>query len=502
MKKIINNKALYLFLLPLFFVLHGYVENFGLVTGRDSLILAAIYMGAVIVVYFLCWLLFKNHIKAALYAALIMGWYFFFGAIHDFLKNHSIPLLHKYSILLPLFVVVMVTIAIYLKRTKQTFYRVTFFLNMLLIIYLLVDLGSMGWKASHPNADRLSVYYNNNNHYKACDTCASPDIYLLLFDEYSSSGTLKEAYGYDNSGLDSFLVQQGFHYFPNSYSNYNFTSFSMASILNMQYISGLKDPRACTIEDYAYCNNLIRNSEVLKFLSSRQYDIVNYSVFDLAGNPTLVEQSVLPVKTRLITDQTLFNTMKRDIGWNLYMGKFEIKWLTRNIVYTNMNDNNMFMDLVKKESTRQSSRPRFVYVHLEMPHPPFFYDKDLRLRNVKDIYADGMTSVPHYLGYLPYTNARIKELVTTIQQNTERKAVIILLSDHAYRGLPAGQPAIHYFGNLDAVYFPGRPQQTITDSSSAVNSFRFIFNTLFNQQMPMLKDSVIFLKDKEMNADF
>ena len=38
----------------------------------------------------------------------------------------------------------------------------------------------------------------------------------------------------------------------------------MASLLNMNYISGIKNPDACTINDYANCNNLIRNNEVIR----------------------------------------------------------------------------------------------------------------------------------------------------------------------------------------------------------------------------------------------
>jgi hypothetical protein len=498
MKRILTRSALFLFLLPVFFVLHGYVENFGLITARDCLLLLAIYIGAVLVVYGLTYWLYRNAIKAGLLSAMLVAWYLFFGAIHDFLKNNSIPV-HKYSILLPLSLVVVIAVAIYLKRTKQTFYRLSLFLNVLLVVYLLVDLGSMVWKATHDNPNQLSIHNTKDgNNYLPCDSCANPDIYFLLFDEYSSSASLREAFGYNNNELDSFLVSNGFYTFTNSHSNYNFTSFSMASMLNMQYISGLKDPAACTIEDYAYCNNLIRSSEVTRFLSSRKYDIVNYSVFDLTGSPSLVEQSLLPVKTRLITDQTMYHTLMRDIGWHLYVGRFEIKWLSKNNLYKDLNNNNLFMELAKKESTRQSDRPRFVYVHFEMPHPPFYYDKNLHLRAAKDLYAEPTGgTIASYLGYLPYTNSRIMEIVNTIQQNTQRKAAIILMSDHGYRTLPAGTPGIHYFKNLSAVFLPGKEMPVKQDNISSVNQFRFILNTVFDQQLPMLKDSVILLRDKQ-----
>jgi hypothetical protein len=85
----------------------------------------------------------------------------------------------------------------------------------------------------------------------------------------------------------------------------------------MSFIEGIQNTKAVTAEDYANCNLLIRDNEVIKFLDAHGYDIVNYSVFDLAGNPSMVEQSFLPLKTKLISDRTLFAHMNKDVGWLL-----------------------------------------------------------------------------------------------------------------------------------------------------------------------------------------
>src|SRR6202000_1611417 len=93
----------------------------------------------------------------------------------------------------------------------------------------------------HPAGDPLSFYDRDNGiRYKPCDTCANPDIYFLLFDEYASSRALWQSLGYDKRGVDSFLLQRGFHIQYDSRSNYHYTPFSMASILNMSYLRGIK----------------------------------------------------------------------------------------------------------------------------------------------------------------------------------------------------------------------------------------------------------------------
>ncbi|HEY2348389.1 MAG TPA: sulfatase-like hydrolase/transferase [Puia sp.] len=499
MKNILSKNGIYVFLIPLFFVLHGYVQNFGLIEVRDCLSLLLSYFVSVIILYLFLWLLYRNHLKASLLTGYIFSFYLFFGAIDDFFKAH-IFFMSRYVIIIPIFIISVCCVAIYLKKTGKHFYRLSFFINILLLIYILVDAGDWAWKSIRNNTDKLSIYGNEQmNSYRTCSDCKNPDIYFLLFDEYGSSFSLRENFNYNNAGLDSFLIKKGFSIQTHSHSNYNFTSFSMASILNLNYISGIKNVNACTIQDYANCNNLIRNNEVIRFLSSRQYDIINYSIFDLAGNPTMLESSLLPIKTRLISEQTLYNRMVHDIGWNLYTGKFELKWLTKNIIYGTLNNNNKILALVNHESSLYNTHPRFVYAHFEMPHPPFYYDRNFQLRDKKELAAEQYGyHIESYKGYIPYTNRKIEELIDTIQNNTQNSAVIILMGDHGYRVEMDTSSRLHHFSNLNAVYFPNREYQFMTDSINGVNQFRAILNTLFKQQLPLLKDSLIFLTDKKV----
>jgi hypothetical protein len=498
MKRFLGKTTLFLFLLPLFFVFHGFAQNFGLITLRDSLLLLCLYLGAAVILLILSYWVFGNFIKAGLFSFLLLLIYFFFGAVLDFLKQNTIPVF-RYSILLPILLVLVIAAALYLKKTTGTFYRLVLFLNFLLVVYLLIDLTSIGWKSLHPDPDQLSVYHLSTSHkFSSCDDCPNPDIYFLLFDEYSSSINLSRAFNYDNSNLDSFLAQKGFSQQIHSSSNYNFTPFSVASILNMNYINGIKDINACTVEDYARCNNLIRNNEVIQFLSSRHYDIVNYSIFDLAGNPSPVEQSLLPVKTRLITAQTLSGRFMHDIGWHFYTGRLEIKWLTKNRLFGDLHHNNLLMERVKNETRTVGNRPRFIYGHFVMPHPPFYFDKYNQPRSAADLIKEATGShIESYAGYIPYTNSKIKELIDTIQQNTKGSAVIILMGDHGYRANIPGLPESHFFQNMNAVYIPDKNYGLFKDSISGVNQFRVILNTLFKQSIPLIRDTTIFLKDKE-----
>ena len=494
LQKKLSGTGFYLFLIPLFFVFHGALENFGFITFRDCFIVLISYFVAATILWLLAWFFFRNPLKACLLAAFLLSYYLFFGAFADFFKAHA-HFLSRYVVLLPLSFITVCTLIIWLKKTHNPLYKWTFFLNGLLIIYLLIDIVGFIWKSLHPDENKLAVYGANTMYnYTACDNCPNPDIYFLLYDEYASTVTLKETYHYDNSALDSFLLQKGFSLQRHSHSNYNITPFSMASMLNMNYLSNVKNLDTCSLADFAKCNNLIRNNEVIQFLSARKYEIVNYSIFDLAGNPAMVESNRLPVKTRLFTDQTLYHRLMHDIGWNLYVGTFEIKWLTKNQIYSDLYIINKFLADVKEESRKKSDHPRFIYAHLSMPHYPYYYDDHFKLRDEKDLVADmDANHVISYTNYLPYVNKTIRELIDTIQKNTNRSAVIILMGDHGYRSKTKDGDLTHLFKNLNAVYFPDANYRLMTDSIIAVNQFRSIFNSLFKQQFPLLKDSTVCL---------
>jgi hypothetical protein len=497
MKKMLSTYSLYIFLIPVFFVLHGYNQNFGLISFKDCFVLLLTYCLATALVYFLAGLLFKVPPKKALLTASLISFYLFFGAMLDFFKGHLVWF-SKYIAILPAFIVLICVLVLFLKKASSSFTKLTLFLNTLLLLYVAWDVSGITLKSLHPNDDKLSIYGDEkSNAYHPCSDCKNLDIYFLVFDEYSSSNNLKQVFNYDNSDLDSFLLHQGFSIQASSFSNYNFTPFSMASILNMNYIKGIKNVNACSVEDYANCNNLIRDNEVIKYLSSRQYDIVNYSIFDLAGNPSIIQTSLLPVKTRLITAQTFYPRMMLDIGWNLFTGRFEIKWLSKNLLYENLNNNNKILKLVKEETQLHPASPRFIYAHFEMPHPPFYYDKDLRFRSEEELVAEKTgVHIASYKGYIPYTNNKVKELIETIQKNTDDSAVIVLMGDHGYRVEVNGRSRDHFFKNLNAVYFPGKNYSLLKDSASGVNQFRMVFNSLFKQSLPLLPDTSIFLTDQ------
>jgi len=431
---------------------------------------------------------FRNKTRAALIAGYLIAIYLFFGYLKDFLKIHF-PGISKYVVLLTILLISVVILITFLAKTKRNFSRIVMYLNLLLSIFVVIDVASITIKTLNPPADKFSIFPVLNNKKNIISDADKPDIYFLIFDEYASSVALKENYNFEN-GLDSFLDQKGFQIQKGSFSNYNFTPFSMASTLNMSYLNGIQNNEKVTIDDYGYCHKLISNNEVIRFLSANGYEIFNYSIFDLKGNPSPVNQTLLPLKTRLITDNTLFSRIMKDMSWIFYAGRFAIKSLAIKRLLLIDQSNNASIDSVLHRSLKISRKPTFVYAHLFMPHAPFFYNKNGTMRNLDTVGSESVDRIDAYLGYLQYANNKIEDLITQIQNNTRNNAVIILMGDHGFRRQVLKHDS---YQNMNAVFFPKKNYGPLYDSISNVNQFRAIFNGLFKQTFALLKDSTIYL---------
>ena len=497
MKRLLRTIPFFVPLIPLFFVLHGYRENLGYIHPGEAILLAGVYLLGSAIVFALGFFLFRNASKAALAAGLVLIFYFFFGALQDFLKAH-VHALSRYAFLLPAILVASAAWIVFLRRTRRNFPRLFFYLNLLFLIYILVDIAAILFYPTRQDSEHRPV--------NASDTpimltpaagTPKPDIYFLIFDAYASTKCLREQYHYDNGDFDRFLTNKGFRIQAASRANYKYTILSVPSILNMCYLDKLKDVKGGPVAEYYYLSDLIKDNQLTTWLRSAGYDIVNCSIFDLRGHPSAITESLLPLQTRLITDQTFYSRFYRDVGWNFY--QFTVNPLSEKEINLSLNNDNKLIALLESASATPSANPRFFYGHFNIPHPPYYYDRKNRRRKVTAPYSPtDEDHVQDYLDYLSYTNKRAEELIDTIFANTHGQAVIVVMGDHGLRAddkLGYNPPS--FLENQNAMYFPDKDYHLLYDSISGVNQFRVILNSVLGQNLPLLKDSIVNVKDKK-----
>ena len=360
----------FIVLIPLFFVLHGFLEYFGFISAKDALLLCMFYSAGSLVLFAALYFCYRRKWqKAAVLTGSLLILYFFFGAYHEFLSQH-LPFAGRYTVLL-LIILLLLFFILRLIRRGKVFNRFIMLLNLLFTIYLITDIVKLAINSIHPPANKYSVVTGDTGSVNEAVAGTKPDVYFLIFDEYASSLSLQGRYGYKND-LDSFLLQNGFHVQTKSFSNYNYTPVSIASILNMSFVKGLADSSMLTAKDMNYCKALIKDNQVMHFFTARQYEIINCSGIDLKDNPAAISEQLLPAKTYLITENTMWNKLNHDVFWNFFWGRLKIDWLASVGKY-NVNKNNQYLlNLVQQQSGKKNGRPVFVFGHFYMPHEPFF----------------------------------------------------------------------------------------------------------------------------------
>ena len=479
----------FVFLLAPFFVLNGFTDNLGFVPVIDALKLLGVYLAATLILFIASYLVFRNKVRAAIFSFCLMALHFFFGAIHDTLKDSfNDTLISRYKILLPLIGISILLLLFFLLKTKKTFRRFTLYLNLVLIIFILIEIVTLSYK---------SIFLKNNNKIKIdreftiCNNCELPDLYVIIADEYAGRQSLMEVFNFDNDHFLQSLQSRGFRVLPKSNSNYNFTPYSIASTLNMNYLGNAYRTQQ-ELLNHTYTTT--RNNALLQFMMAQGYVFYNYSLLDYPNYPSHAQSTFLPVKTRLITSQTFLSRVSRDLRFNL-ITKFKSEKEKKRVVYTPLKNNEELMQLTENISSIKTKKPKFILTHLMMPHYPYYFNKNGEPYPYEQLTEGNQVNKGNYIEYLQYSNGRLLRLIDEIKKNSEKPPVIVLMSDHGFRHLGNDADPSHFFDNLIALHIAGSDYTKYHDTISNVNLFRTLLNNQFNQKLNYLADSTFIMEN-------
>jgi hypothetical protein len=492
----------FIILLPLFFVLHGYSDHYGDVPAIDALLLALKYIAAAVVVTTVLALVYRSVRKAAVFTVLFLVFYFFFGAMHDWLKEVlGDTILTSYSFIIPASVLVFILLGFYLVRTSRSFSRPTRYLNMVLLVLIAIDgifLTLKSADAAPVDKTQPRVITNPTPEASVCDTCTGPDIHLIIADEYTGSTALKEALQFDNTPFEDSLSRRGFRVAERSRSNYNYTVASMASLFQMDYLPGLIGKRQAEV--YRIGKALINKNRFADFLTDRGYTLKNFSVFHFYGQPPF-EEPYFPQHSQLISGNTFLARVKEDIGYHaalsLRIGS-ELAKVKKALLYEAERERRK-MDSVIREIGASHKGPRFFYTHLMVPHPPYLIDQHGNLLRLETMLEPGRPREEkvQYLRSLQYANKILIPFIDSILSASARPPVIMLLSDHGFRR--GGVSAAYHCSNFNAVYLPNGGGKEFYPGMSNVNQLRILLNIQFDTKLALLPDTSILLNSKTMD---
>ena len=137
--------------------------------------------------------------------------------------------------------------------------------------------------------------------------------------------------------------------------------------------------------------------------------------------------------------------------------------------------------------------PKFVHVHLLLPHYPFMFSENGSIND--PIYYYNWN---YYLGNYKFTINLAEKMVNDILEKAdpEHPPIIILQSDHGARNtLVAARngvqlenfPEEYKRDILNAMYLPGYDSSQLPQDLNPMNTFPIIFNHYFHAGLPLAK---------------
>ncbi len=158
-KDFFTTKAFFWLLIPLFFLLKNANIYFGLIPATQILLLLGEYMALSLILYLIAYRISgkKGH-KAALYCLVLLSVYFFYSPCDEFIQRQEwLRPFNKYRFFLPFFCLLLFAVLFYIHRLKRPPTRSILFFNLLLFIFLSMELLRLAANLVSPPKPLLDI---------------------------------------------------------------------------------------------------------------------------------------------------------------------------------------------------------------------------------------------------------------------------------------------------------------------------------------------------------
>jgi len=361
----------------------------------------------------------------------------------------------------------------------------TFIVGML-VIFNIAKIASVEIKKLLKPITYTSVKVDPNSAAKGY-----PDIYYIILDEFSGFEPMRKYWHNQKvDGFVKFLKSKGFFIAEQSHGSSIWSIHQMITRLNYQeYPSPGPKDRAININFEPLYNN-----KVMRYLKSRGYATAVFNEMPWkfkAMPPIIADYSINYKRGTMIDFGVLFDEFGVLLADNSMLRAFSKFYIAKDPEY--IKHKNMIFNMVNKiAAVNEVASPKFVYVHLLLPHDPFMFDQKGNM--IDQIFYDNWN---YYLGQYNFTLDIAKKMIENILATSDpkRHPVIILQSDHGCRNILNKQnpksaildnfPPEYRTHILFTLYMPGYDASGLAQDINPINTFPIVFNYLFAANIPL-----------------
>ena len=465
-------------------------------TATYRAFLACFFLG--ILFLGLAWLWLRDWARAGIVTSLFLLFFFSYGHLYSYLENVNISgvVIGRHRVLAGVWLILLTLSVWWVVRKLRSPTAVHSSLNWIavfLIAFPLFNFAVYGFSSWQENQTDSGNTQDISRALSDARPAAEnpPDVYYIILDGYGRSDVLRRELNFDNTSFLDRLRDEGFYIAQCSQSNYGMTALSLSSSLNMNYITSLGEEfTAENTNRYEPLWRLIKSSATEATFRKMGYHTVafetgydwtefrNADYFFAAPKQGLsgFESLVLRDSAAVIFDD---------------LGVFDSIHFTPEDQKRNL----ILYVLDKMKSLPDIPGPKFVFIHLVIPHQPFVFGPNGEPLVVaqRTLNADKYYSETDYLrGYgnqVRFISSQIPDLMKSIIEDSSTPPLIIIQGDHG----PAQLEKENRMGILNAYYFPER-KDALYSTITPVNTFRLVFNTFFGTDLELLPDTSYYSK--------
>ena len=223
----------------------------------------------------------------------------------------------------------------------------------------------------------------------------------------------------------------------------------------------------------------LNQAKVVQLLQGAGYRIYNFSPFDIAGQRASYHVQWFPYPAV----EGLMSLMRSSI---LGTPAVSFMWPKPDVDNDLAAQSQKLMQQVENlPPRRKGEAPRFVYLHLMLPHFPYVLDRYGNRHK-----PAGQDDKAAYLEQLMYTDERVLKTVDAILTRSTSTPVILLRGDHGFRGLPGSERGEEATSIFNAMLLPNGGNADIYPGMTPVNTFRVVMNRYLGAKLTLLKDEI------------
>ena len=324
------------------------------------------------------------------------------------------------------------------------------------------------------------------------------DVYYIVLDRYARADQLKSIYGFDNTEFTNALKGHGLQVADASFSNYQRTAHSLTSSLNISYLPSVESGRNL---DWIPLYERLRDSQVVRYFKRLDYEFHNMgSWWEVTRKNDRADREfnyrAWPELLRVFLQHSASGKLAFVTGIpNVDQRKLQC-----------VRAKQKFTELQQQVQRSNLDKPKFVFAHFLIPHPPYVVDRDGNCISVE--LAKSRSREQNYVEQVMFANTQILKFLERVKSSEGPKPIIILQADegpwpkkfvydeilHLGRDVTSVNWAevdrddlIEKMAILNAIYFPDRPNVEFPSDASPVNNFRRVLNEYYSGDFPILK---------------